>query len=258
MAALVALPCEPSDVAHAPSGTETLVSGWWVHNLFEQGGAPLVATWVIWVIGSIVLHELAHGWAALWQGDETPRELDRMTINPMVHMGPWALLMFALIGITWGLMPTDPSRYRWGRRGRIVVSAAGPAMNLLLAFVALTVLGLWQGVASPSGQVADRLVQFLTIGGFLNLALAMFNLLPVPPLDGSGILAGASFTWYRWSQNPQVALYSMLALMVLFFMGGFGGVLFGAAADASNAYADWVSGMLRGRGGTPVEGGAVG
>jgi Zn-dependent protease len=227
------------------------VSGWWVHNLYEQGGAALVASWVIWVIGSIVLHELAHGWAALWQGDETPRELDRMTINPMVHMGTWALLMFALIGITWGMMPTDPSRYRWGRRGRVVVAAAGPAMNLLLAFVALTALGI-SGLSLAEGETAERLAQFLMIGGFLNIALAMFNLLPVPPLDGSGILAGLSWKWYQWSQDPRIAMYSLLALMVLFFMGGLGGVLFGTAMTVSGAYSGMLTRLIWGGSGAEI------
>jgi len=227
------------------------VTGWWVHNLYEQGGAALVASWVIWVIGSIVLHELAHGWAALWQGDETPRELDRMTINPMVHMGPWALLMFAVIGITWGMMPTDPSRYRWGRRGRVVVAAAGPAMNLLLAFVALTALGL-SGLSLAEGETAKRLAQFLLIGGFLNIALAMFNLLPVPPLDGSGILAGLSWKWYQWSQDPRVATYSLLALMALFFIGGLGGVLFGTAMGVSSGYAGFLTRLVWGGGSEAV------
>jgi Zn-dependent protease len=203
---------------------------------------------VIWVIGSIVLHELAHGWAALCQGDQTPRELDRMTINPWVHMGPFALLMFALVGITWGMMPTDPSRYRWGRRGRIVVSAAGPAMNLLLAAVALTILGVWRGLSSNPPEQA---VQFLFVGGYLNIALAMLNLLPVPPLDGSGILAGISRRWYSWSQNPQVALYSMLILMALFFMAGLGSALFGSSLLLANAAAGLVEGGVRGVLGTP-------
>lgn len=224
------------------------MSGWWVHSLFESGGAAAVATWVFWVIGSIVLHELSHGWAALWQGDSTPRDLERMTINPWVHMGPFALLMFALIGITWGMMPTDPSRYRWGRRGRIVVSAAGPAMNLLLAAAALSILGVWKGLA---GTIPPQAAQFLFVGGYLNIALAMLNLLPVPPLDGSGILSGISRRWHSWSQNPQVALYSMLILMALFFMAGLGSVLFGGAAAIAGTYAALVETGIRSVFGTP-------
>ena len=104
---------------------------WWMHAVYDSGGLAAVLGWVFWVIFSICLHELAHGWAAIWQGDRTPRETGHMTMNPMVHMGGASLIVFALVGIAWGLMPTDPSRYRWGRRGRIAVAAAGPLMNLL-------------------------------------------------------------------------------------------------------------------------------
>ena len=113
---------------------------WWMHAVYDSGGLAAVLGWVFWVIFSICLHELAHGWAAIWQGDRTPRETGHMTMNPMVHMGGASLIVFALVGIAWGLMPTDPSRYRWGRRGRIAVAAAGPLMNLLIAVVSLLIL----------------------------------------------------------------------------------------------------------------------
>ena len=113
---------------------------WWVHDLYLQGRTVELISWIFWVIFSIVLHELSHGWAALWQGDDTPRRLGHMTANPIVHMGGLSLLVFALIGIAWGVMPTDPSRYRWGRRGRVFVAAAGPAMNVALSLIALTTL----------------------------------------------------------------------------------------------------------------------
>ena len=79
---------------------------WWVHHVVETRGAVVLVAWIFWVILSIVLHELAHGWAALWQGDDTPRRLGRMTMNPLVHMGGTSLLIFAIIGIAWGVMPT--------------------------------------------------------------------------------------------------------------------------------------------------------
>ena len=94
-----------------------------MHAVYDSGGLAAVLGWVFWVIFSICLHELAHGWAAIWQGDRTPRETGHMTMNPMVHMGGASLIVFALVGIAWGLMPTDPSRYRWGRRGRIQAAA---------------------------------------------------------------------------------------------------------------------------------------
>ena len=102
---------------------------WWVHEEFRAGGLVAVLSWAFWVIFSITLHELGHGWAAIRQGDDTPRRFGRMTLNPLVHMGVPSLVMFALIGIAWGAMPVEPSRFRWGRRGRVLVSAAG--MTLL-------------------------------------------------------------------------------------------------------------------------------
>ena len=95
-----------------------MMNNWWVHQQYYEGGISLVVGWAFWVILSITLHELAHGWAALRQGDTTPRDTGHMTWDPLVHMGGMSLIMFALIGIAWGVMPTDPSRYRSGRRGR--------------------------------------------------------------------------------------------------------------------------------------------
>ena len=86
-----------------------------------------------------MLHELAHGWAAIWLGDQTPVRQGRMTGNPLVHMGPWSLLMLAVAGIAWGQMPIDRTRLR-GRHGEAIVAAAGPAMNVLLALAALSTL----------------------------------------------------------------------------------------------------------------------
>src|SRR5688572_29409894 len=108
------------------------MSGWWMGNLAAQREYALLVSWIFWVLFSITLHELAHGWAALWQGDDTPRRLGRMTPNPIVHMGWVSLLMFAIVGIAWGVMPVDPSRFRWKRKGRTIVYGAGPAMNVAL------------------------------------------------------------------------------------------------------------------------------
>ena len=80
---------------------------WWVHQEYRSGGLVAVLSWAFWVIFSITLHELGHGWAAIRQGDDTPRRLGRMTLNPLVHMGVPSLVMFALIGIAWGAIATD-------------------------------------------------------------------------------------------------------------------------------------------------------
>jgi len=175
-----------------------MIGHWWVAGLLEQeNGKVLLVSWLFWVIFSICLHELSHGWTALRLGDQTPRITGHMTWNPIVHMGPISLIALALIGFAWGAMPVDPSRLR-GRYGDAIVAFAGPAMNLSLAVTASLLAAGWVLFAPDTN---DRLYEnvwiFLRIGVILNLLLAMFNLLPVPPLDGSRILA--SF-WDRFDR----------------------------------------------------------
>jgi Zn-dependent protease len=219
------------------------MSGWWVTEYYHNGGAAVLASWIFWVLFSITLHELAHGWAALWQGDDTPRRYHRMTMNPIVHMGPMSLLMFAVIGIAWGLMPADPSRFRWKRKGRVVVAAAGPAMNVALALVSLTLAALWLAYGPTREPLYPNVRTFLVVGGMLNLVLAVFNLLPIPPLDGSNILMGLSLRWYQVYQQPQAQMIGMFILLAV-FISGVGGLLFVAAANLSSRYVDVVASVL--------------
>lgn len=153
---------------------------------------------VLTLIISITLHELAHGWAAIWFGDDTPIHTGHMTGNPLIHMGPVSLAVVFIMGIGWGQMPVDPTRMR-GRYAHANVALAGPAMNLLLAFLALTALNVWinhLAVGAPRTNAIDNGQLFLTIFGFYNIGLALFNLAPVPPLDGSTVLAEFN-TGYR-------------------------------------------------------------
>jgi len=216
---------------------------WWVLNYYETGQYVELISQIFWVIFSITLHELAHGWAAIWQGDDTPRRLGHMTSNPMVHMGPMSLLTFALVGFAWGLMPTDPSRYRWKRRGRIVVAGAGPAMNILLAIVTLTLAAVWIRFGPHSQPFQNNVEIFLFTGGFLNIALAIFNLLPIPPLDGSSILMGLSFRFYRFAQNPDVARFGMFILIAI-FLTPIGGLLFLASGEISASFVHAVASIF--------------
>ncbi|MDG1137523.1 MAG: site-2 protease family protein, partial [Phycisphaerales bacterium] len=153
--------------------------GWWVHDLWEAGRGTELVAWIFWVFFSITMHELAHGWAALWEGDDTPRATGHMTANPVVHMGMTSMILFLILGIAWGMMPVNPYKFRHGKWGRIFVSFAGPAMNLLIALFVLTVLGF---IIDPMTEQSDVEI-FLLTGGFLNLILFALNMLPVPPLD---------------------------------------------------------------------------
>lgn len=217
---------------------------WWVTDILgdDPSGYIRLLSWIFWVIFSICLHELAHGWAALEQGDDTPRVTGHMTINPLVHMGRMSLLMFALIGIAWGAMPVNPSRFRDGRFGDAKVAAAGPVMNLVLAICALTILGALEattaGSAAGAAAFIDLLKPFLEIGGRLNIALMALNLLPIPPLDGSTILRSLVPATERIYSHQNVDRFALLALLAVFFFGG--QYLFSFAASA----AQWWTGVI--------------
>ena len=122
-----------------------------IQYLFQPEGQLLFLSVVLTVVISIVLHELAHGWAALWQGDDTPRTSGHMTPDPLVHMGGMSLVALVLVGIAWGMMPVNPNHFR-SRYGDALVAAAGPAMNMALALVSLTGLAMWLKAAGAAAQ----------------------------------------------------------------------------------------------------------
>lgn len=220
------------------------MNGWWVHSVYNHAGGGdqgfiAVASWVVVVIGSITLHELAHGWAALWEGDGTPRELGHMTGNPLVHMGSFSLLLFAVLGIAFGMMPVNPSRFRHGHAGRIIVAAAGPLMNLVLFVIFALSLGALAR-SGASGPVVHNVAMFLNTAAMLNVVLAVLNLIPLPPLDGWRILEGCHWRIRALSNHPQAPIAALFVLMVL-FMSGFGWI-WSVAEQAVMAVAGLIAG----------------
>ena len=187
-----------------------------IQNLFEPEKQLYFGCVVVTVIISIVLHELAHGWAAIWQGDDTPRLQGHMTGDPMVHMGGFSLLMLALVGMAFGAMPVNPGNFR-SRYGDALVSAAGPAMNFLLALLALTALAVWVKSSGTALEGPAKNGQyFLQIFGTTNIALGIFNLLPVPPLDGSTVLGNFVPAYRRWLDsmgNPTWMLFIVFMIL---------------------------------------------
>jgi Zn-dependent protease len=141
------------------------------------------------VIG-LTFHEYAHGRMADYLGDDTPYYQGRLTLNPLPHMDWLGFLMLMLAGFGWAKpVQVNPYKLRGGvKKGMLLVSVAGPLMNILLAFlamIALRVVAPYQGMewASYTIMLLEPLI-------WINLVLAVFNLIPVPPLDGSKILAG--------------------------------------------------------------------
>jgi Zn-dependent protease len=136
---------------------------------------------------SVIFHELAHGWVAYKMGDSTAKWMGRLTLNPVKHLDPIGTLMLFFIGFGWAKpVPVNleniPDNKR--RKGIILVSAAGITANIIIAFVALLLLRL----ISP--EPAGMINQILSLLAYINIILAAFNLIPIPPLDGSKILMG--------------------------------------------------------------------
>ena len=148
---------------------------------------------------SMVAHEVAHGYAALRQGDDTALMLGRLSWNPLRHIDPWMtvilpVIMFFTLGFAFGgakPVPVNPRNYRHYKRGDIIVSLAGIVTNLVLAVLMVPVvvgLGLL-GRAAPALNDTMSIVQLMFAFGItINLVLAGFNLMPIPPLDGSHVM----------------------------------------------------------------------
>jgi Zn-dependent protease len=201
---------------------------WWVTDVLNSLGQTYLAAWIIWVVVAITLHELAHGWVAIWRGDRTPIETGHMTWNPVVHMGLFSIIMFVVVGFAFGLMPVDESRMR-GRWSGLMVALAGPLMNILLFLLCVVGAGAMlalagadiAGMVGGGNTIAERVLTFFFVGAWLNCLLACFNLLPVPPLDGGRVLAGLSRRVRRiFFESENSVLIAIAALAALFLVAG--------------------------------------
>lgn len=170
------------------------------------------------LIISIVIHELAHGVAALSQGDDTPHTAGHMTINPVVHMGYESLIFLCVAGIAWGAMPVNPRNFRHPRWSDILVSAAGPLSNLVLGSLCIVAIIATRQNSVSSVSMASQVVsqEFLYMAARINMMLFLFNLLPIPPLDGFSVCEKLfpALKLDRFRNSP-LALFFMMALFVL-------------------------------------------
>jgi Zn-dependent protease len=181
---------------------------------------------------SLSVHESAHAWTALKQGDPTAQSLGRITLNPLAHVDIIGTVVMPLLMIFthvpllgWAKpTPVDPRHFKDLRRGQIVVSAAGPVSNMLLALLASA--GLFVAVRVVSGPLRDQpLVVLLSMVVQLNVLLAVFNLVPLPPLDGSHIVEWALPNGMGHRYVRAIAPYGGLVLLALVMTGALWTVL---------------------------------
>ena len=137
-------------------------------------------------------------------------------------------------------MPVNPHRFRDGHRGDIYVAAAGPAMNLLIGLVCVVAVTLWLRLIPDSTVLYRNGAVFLFYGLWLNLILAPFNLLPIPPLDGAHILAGFSPRARELFGHPQAALIGLFIFLAIFFMSPMGDIFFDVAWGGAQSLVDAV------------------
>ena len=145
------------------------------------------------VLPAIICHECAHGWVSYKLGDPTAKYARRLTLNPLKHLDPIGTLCMIFFHVGWANpVPIDPRYYRNRKKGIIYVSLAGPVTNFILAFLSLFTEGLLMKFGSPHSTVIWILCQFCYYSAIVNIGLGLFNLIPIPPLDGSKILGELS------------------------------------------------------------------
>ena len=165
---------------------------------------------VIPLLYSVIIHELAHGWVAHRLGDPTAKMAGRLSLNPLRHLDPLGTLMLFLFGFGWAKpVPINMNYLRDPRKGMIMVSAAGITANILLATTALFL----SRFLSPSSGEATRLILYYLAQ--INIILAAFNLIPIPPLDGSKILMGfmPEKMQYQFSRLEPYGFFLIIGLL---------------------------------------------
>jgi Zn-dependent protease len=232
-----------------------------VNNIVLQ-----IALAVIPAILAITLHEAAHGYAALALGDDTARQAGRLSLNPLRHVDrvgtillPGFLLIFQLLTIHrvlfmfgWAKpVPVSAWKFRDPRRGMALVAIAGPAMNFFLAWVGALLLP-----TSEQGLLDAVAGQFLSYFILTNLVLGLFNLIPIPPLDGGRIAVGILPLELarRWARLERVGILAVIALLLLpHLVPGFDPL-----GDALNTVVPWAINLVLRLAGHDVQDGDVG
>jgi Zn-dependent protease len=162
---------------------------------------------------AVIFHELAHGWVAYRMGDPTAKLMGRLSLNPLKHLDPLGTMMLFLVGFGWAKpVPVNFNQLRDKRMGMILVSAAGIITNILLAFCALF---LYRLLALNSSTISAQLLYYFAR---INIILAAFNLIPLPPLDGSKILMGFASSSVR-DFLFRLERYGFVIIIVLLYLG---------------------------------------
>lgn len=175
------------------------------------------------ILFALTFHEYAHAWSAFKFGDPTARLQGRLTLNPMAHLDPAGTIMLVItilagVGLGWAKpVPVDTRYLKNPRQGMMWIALAGPVSNILLAFI----LGwLFSVLPSNGGEMTEIFRQMVRVGISINLSLAFFNLIPIPPLDGSRVLTGLLPPQQAY-QYSQLEMYGPMLLIGFIMVDSF-------------------------------------
>ncbi|PWB38440.1 MAG: site-2 protease family protein [Parcubacteria group bacterium] len=183
---------------------------------------------VLAIIFALTIHEFSHALAATALGDNTAKYSGRLSLNPMVHLDLWGTLMLLLAGFGWGRpVPINPYNMRWRRYGEAAVALAGPISNLLSVVLFVLIIKIFVPGLSPDSLLTIFLGQLLLV----NLVLGVFNLIPIPPLDGSKVLFSfLPASWDDFKTKLTInGLWILIGLVILGDLTGFD--VFGSIID---------------------------
>ena len=202
-------------------------------NLYRLPGLDIAQIFIAFIVllFSLTVHETAHAWTADRLGDPTARLLGRVSLNPVVHADLIGTVLFPLLSMVGGVpligwakpVPVNIARLRRHRSDYVLVAAAGPASNLILAMLAASLLALMPVAPMMVGgaEVSAPLLTLLTRALYVNVLLAVFNMLPIPPLDGGNVLGGVLPRPMAVRYDALVRPYGFVLLYALMFTRGF-------------------------------------
>ena len=163
----------------------------------------------------ITLHELAHGYVAYRLGDDTAKRAGRLTLNPLRHIDIMGLLMMIVFKFGWAKpVPVNMWKFKNPKKGMAITAAAGPIANLLIALVFLFLYGFLFALLHRPGRSLNWLLEMLYITAYLSIALAIFNIIPIPPLDGSKVL----FSCISDRSYTKLMYYERYGMIILLFL----------------------------------------